>query len=420
MAAATAAGDGLKTILFEEKREVTRIDRACSQIFYVRKLSPSGSPGDGSGKPRSDGYIDPVEVESRSECTRFHFPIPGFYLDYTGPLRPYLNWFHVSPKGYRVNRYGLNIRPWGFYFQKDAFVAGLLRHAVKSGAEVVASAKGLSAENVGNVVRFVVEVGSEIQTHEARAVVVADGLLSRVAETAGFNFARRAWSGRRMSFLQYIMEGVETGVPDASCSWLTWTVPSINPTGYIAIGLSEISRVKVGTLVSGNISPDAVLKKFITDPRFASMFRQARIVKKEGTSRTRGFINPVRDPVSGNIVITGDAGSINETWIQGAVASGYKAVKAIKQELDGKKGYEDYRNWWLSAFAFNTPDYLKMVSQLYPLPRICSDEEIDYLWHLFDSRTGIPQLMVHGNMAQIEKDRPELYAKLAAFNTQSR
>ena len=50
MAALTAAQSGLSTILFEAKRDVTRVDRACSQVFYTRKLTPSGEPGSGSGR----------------------------------------------------------------------------------------------------------------------------------------------------------------------------------------------------------------------------------------------------------------------------------------------------------------------------------------------------------------------------------
>lgn len=417
MAAKTAAEDGLKTILFEKKRDVTRVDRACSQIFYTRKLSPSGDPGRGGGRPRSDGYIDPVAVESRSDGTRFHFPVPGFYLDYTGPLRPYLNWYHVSPRGFTVNRYPRNVRPWGFYYHKETFLHGLLDQAEKAGAEIVAASRGMSAENISGGVRLTVAGRAGTRTFTAKALVIADGLNSHLTETAGFNHDRRAWSGRRLSFLQYIMEGVDTGLPDAASSWLTWTVPSVNPDGFIAVGLSEEGRVKIGARVSGDRTPAAVLAAFMGDSRFAPMFRRARIIRKEGTGRTRGFFDPVRDPVSGNIIVTGDAGATNETWIQGAVASGYQAIKAIKDELAGLKGYQRYRQWWLKAFAFNTPDYARMTSRLYPLPKICDDDEIDYLWELFHDRTGIPQAMIPASLERIARERPSLHAKLAQFAT---
>ncbi len=415
MAAKTAAEGGLSTILFEGKRDVTRVDRACSQVFYTRKLTPSGEPGSGSGRPLSDGYIEPVTVESREGFTRFHFPGPGFHLDYTEPLRPYLNWYHVSPGGLTVNRYPRNVRPWGFYYRKETLLEDLLGQAEQAGAKIVTGVKGMSAENITGGVSLTLDDAGGAASYTGRALIAADGLRSRVAESIGFNRDRKSWSGRRLSFLQYVMEGVETGLPDAGNSWLTWTVPSVNPAGFVAIGLADQGRVKIGARVAGERLPADVLTQFMADPRYAPMFRQARIVKKEGTSKTRGFYEPIRDPVSGNVLITGDAGAINETWNQGAVASGYRAVKAIEEEFGGGRGYQGYRDWWRGAFAFNTPEYATMVGRMYPLPQICDDDEIDYLWGLFQDRNGIPQAMLPGSLERIAEERPALHAKLAQY-----
>ena len=35
MAAKTAAEDGLKVLLIERKKDITEINRACTQIFYI-------------------------------------------------------------------------------------------------------------------------------------------------------------------------------------------------------------------------------------------------------------------------------------------------------------------------------------------------------------------------------------------------
>ena len=47
-----------------------------------------------------------------------------------------------------------------------------------------------------------------------------------------------------------------------------------------------------------------------------------------------------------------------------------------------------------------------------PLARICSDEEVDYLYSLFQGRLGIPETMIANNLNLIKKGRPELYEKL--------
>ena len=238
MAAGCAAEAGLKTLLVEKKPNVASVHRACSQIFYTRKLSPSGDSE--TGKPRSDGYIEPVSVESFSDKTRFHFEKPGFTLDYRGCLRPYLNWLHLSPGGYSVNRYATNHRPWGFHFSKVTLVTELLAAAEVAGAEIRGGTIGLGAENTADGVSVTLKSQGKEEIVGARAVIAADGIQSRIADSVGLTAKREVIGPTRAgSFVQYILDGVETGYPTAS--WLTWTIPSLNPTGFIAIGLSIIN-----------------------------------------------------------------------------------------------------------------------------------------------------------------------------------
>ena len=124
------------------------------------------------------------------------------------------------------------------------------------------------------------------------------------------------------------------------------------------------------------------------------------------------MLTPIREPVAGNVVIVGDAAAPAETWIQGAVAMAYQAVKAIEKEFNGQKGYPEYLNWWQQAFAFNTPVYTKTLGMLHPLHSICSDEDIDYIHNLFRDKIGIPVMMVARNLELIKEGRPELYEKL--------
>ena len=409
MAAKCAAEAGLKTLLVEKKPDLTKVHRACSQIFYTRKLSPSGDSE--TGKPRSDGYIEPVSVEVGSEVTRFHFEKLGFALDYRGCLRPYLNWLHVSPGGYTVNRYPTNHRPWGFHFNKETMVTELLVAARAAGAEVRGGTIGLSAENTTDGVNVRLRDAKTETTVSAGAVIAAEGIRSRIADSVGLTAKRDVIGPTRAgSFVQYILDGVETGHPLSS--WLTWTIPSLNPVGFIAIGQSEENRLKLATLTTGDVSPVTVLNNFMEHPNYAHMFRHAQIVKKEAMSRQGAMLGPIREPVAGNVIIIGDAGAIAETWVQGALACAHQAVKAVVKELGGESGYADYTSWWQQAFAFNTPDYLKMVATLYPLPRIATDEDMDYIYRLFENRTGIPQVMLAHALDQVRTERPALYEKL--------
>jgi len=188
LAAQRAADAGLKTLLVEKKPLVTKIHRACSQIFYTRKISPSGDSE--TGKPRSDGYIDPVSVEVGSDVTRFHFEKPGFTLDYRGCLRPYLNWLHVSPSGYTVNRYPTNHRPWGFQFTKETMMEELLVAAEAAGAEIRGGTIGLGAENTADGVNVRLRDATGETTVTAGAVIAADGIPSRIADSVGLTAKR--------------------------------------------------------------------------------------------------------------------------------------------------------------------------------------------------------------------------------------
>ena len=397
MAAKTAAEDGLKVLLIERKRNITEINRSCSQIFYLYKKHPV------TGSPRGDGYIEPVSVECEANKTRFHFQVPGFSLYYSGCLRPYLNWIHLSPSGYRIYRYKVNERPWGFYFHKETFLADLLASVERAGAKVRSETMGLGAENTKYGVEVRVRSKSREQTLKARAAIAADGVTSKIVDSLGLNEKRQVLYSRGLGSVQYVMEGVETGL--LGSSWLTWTIPSLNTHGNIFIGLSTENRHTLS-------APAAVIGKFMNDPRYAHMFRNARVVKKETLGLSR-MLTPIREPVDGNVVIVGDAGAPIETWIQGAVACGYQAVKAIEKELNGEKGYAEYITWWQRAFAFNTPEYIRTLGGIYPLQKICSDEDIDYIYKLFQSRIGIPVMLVYRNLELIKKGRPELYNKLA-------
>jgi len=401
MAARTAAEDGLKVIVVERKRNIAEIHRSCVQIFYLLKKHPV------SGRTRSDGYIDPVSVESYADKTRFNFPVPGFSLDFHGCLRPYLNWLHLSPSGNIIYRYEVNERPWGFYFDKEALVAELLAEVEKAGVEVRSETLGLGAENTKDGVRVRVKTKSGEETLEARRAIAADGNGSKIVESLGLNKNRKVFRGGISGVASYIVEGVETGL--LGSTWLTWAVPSINRDANIWLGMWANNRHVLETSAT---DPFGVLNKFMSDARYAPMFRHARVVKKDACTMRGITPAPIKEPVAGNVVIVGDAASPGETWVQGAVACGYQAVKAIEKELDGQSGYPEFCAWWQQAFAFNATDYMKLIPDIYNMPKVCSDEEVDYIYNLLRDKIGPPLALANNNLELIKAGRPELYEKL--------
>ena len=406
MAAKTAAEDGLKVLLVERKKDITEINRACAQVFYTHKVT--SSPESEEGRARADGYIEPVSVELLPDKFRFHFPEPGFSLDYEGSYTPYYHWIDLSPSGYQIHRHKPNDKIWGLYYEKEVFLAGLLSLVQKAGAEVLLETIGEGAENTSDGVKVRVRGKTGEQTLEAKMLIAADGRESIIVDSLGLNKDRKIMTPPTR-FLNYELEGVETNLPPFSYIWIT--IPSLNPFGNIGMSLRKIGVNAIGAISGGNLSPSTVLDDFMKHPNFAPWFRNARIVRKRAAGSSIGLRTPIAQPVAGNIVIIGDAGAPVETWIQGAVACGYQAVKAIEKELNGQKGYLEYINWWQQAFAFNDPHYWK-VAGVFNLNKICTDEEIDYLYSLFQGRVGCAMGFITKNLELIKQGRPELYEKL--------
>jgi len=409
MAAKTAAEDGLKVLLVERKKNVAEIARACLQIFYINKITPN--PETGKGEPNMDGYIDPVSAEILPEKCRFHFPVPGFSLDFSGSVRAYYNWVQISPRGYRIHRYVPDEKVWGFYYQKEAFVAQLLAAVEKAGVEVMPEASAVSAANTPGGVEVKVKRGQTEETIRGKNAIAADGLNSRIVQSLGLNENRRIGAPRHI--VAYILEGVVA--PSHDTSLLSWTIPSVSGGGNVWMGLLAGGRNILGVGSGADKPPAAILDAFLKLPAFWDWFKNAKVVDKKVTA-----VAPrasLKEPVAGNVVIVGDAGASAEAWIQGAVASGYQAVKAIEKERSGQPGYKDYINWWQKAFAFNYSAYQKLLARVYPLNRVCNDDDIDYLFQLFQDEIGIPALMVTTNLERVKKGRPELYEKIRASLT---
>jgi flavin-dependent dehydrogenase len=400
-AAKTAAEDGLKVLLIERKKNITEVIRSCGQTFFLA--------GKYKGATESGIYCyrDPVKVEIGPETNRFVYP-QGFAIDYKGPLLPYYNNFHFSPSGHWIGKYETaNEEPYGFCYHKDTFLACLLSAAEKAGVEVWPQTIGLSAENTKTGVEVTVKGKSGEMTIEARNAIAADGNSSRIVDSLGLNKDRPPLAPL-MRVVGYIMEGVD-GHP-RNC-WMTICIPSINPQTDIGMYMLAGARMMVlaGPL-TGSLEPKTVIDKFMKHPTYAPWFRNAKLFKE--TACTTQIRASIKEPVVGNVVIVGDAGAPYETLIQGAVGCGYLAVKAIEKEHNSQDGYSEYINWWQNAFEFNDPTFMKTTARYMFMNSLCTDEEVDYLYTLFQGKVGVSQVMIARNLELIKDGRPDLYQKL--------
>ena len=411
MAAQVAAEDGLKVVLVERKKEITKVTRLCGQTIPIR------AGGFSTARIPSDKQIEPVSVsvEISPGRNRFHFPKLGFSIDYSGLLRFYHNEIYLSPSGYQIRTYRRNDKIWGFYIDKEILLADLLSSVEKAGAEVLAETTAIGVENTPDGVKVIVKGRSGEQTLEGRKAIAADGAQSRIVESLGLNEKRREVGPSNNKVLMYIMEGVETNFPESFS--LNITIPSINPFGEFSIGLwtDDLSQV-VSATMGGNLLPSTTLDSLMKHPRYAPMFRSARVVKK--LACTMPMRTPIAEPVVGNVLIVGDAAALVETGIKGAIGCGYQAVKTLEKELNGEKGNQEYIDWWQRSFYFNSPEYVKAVAGTYHLSLLCTDEEVDYIYNLFQGKEGMPSDIIGDNLVLIKEKNPKLHKKLTGETTE--
>ena len=399
MAARTAAEDGLKVLLVERKRDISEINRLCCQWTSIN-FSVFGT----IGRIQKYGYLEPIGLEVGTDKTRVNFPALGFSIDYNGPIRPYTRWMHLSPSGYPIHREKEGT-VFGFFWEKESLLAGLLSEAEKAGVEVWNGTLALWAENISDGVKVRVRTKSGEQTMEARRAIAADGITSRIVDSLGLNEKRRVLGSADTAggVTGYILEGVETEY--RLNTWLQITIPELSRPNFFMFMLAG-DRNGLGF-----IGKSEVIDQFMKFPYYESWFRNARVVRKIATSMGIHY-TPIMEPVDGNVLIIADAAALIEVTNPGAIACGYQGARATLKELNGQKGYQEYTAWWQQAIESNAPEYGKGAARFYYLNGICSNEEIDYLYLLLQDQVGVPGALVAKNLERIKGDRPELYDKL--------
>jgi flavin-dependent dehydrogenase len=127
-------------------------------------------------------------------------------------------------------------------------------------------------------------------------------------------------------------------------------------------------------------------------------------------------------PYRGNVLVIGDAAAYVEVEVQGGFLCGFHGAHAVKKELEGKNGFDDYTKWWQESFEFNGDEYL-LVAQGYALTPTYTDDELDYLFALTEdqvlegtySQYLSPKLMwasILRHEEKISRERPEIYEKI--------
>lgn len=401
MAALTAKREGLDVLLVEQKKDIARIGRTCAEVLITR--------------PNCDKETVTVEGE------RIIFHDNDFSIPYRGPWVEMKQLLRISPGGFRIIL-ERDETPVGRILNKEILLENLLAEVEKAGCEIENETMGLKAENVGGEVVVTLQGKGGLREVRARLAIAADGVNSRITHGLGLNKGRRFYGTPKVASL--IMEGVEPTYPRAFIMFQGKGHSGGGQAGYFMPKAPK----KVGDPELYEICgySEESLGKFMTEGRFSSWFKKAKVVRK--TSAVLNFYAPIAEPLSGNIMILGDAASFIEVYNQGAIMYGFRAAKAAAKELKEGGGLVDYVNYWQYSYEYNRPE--KMVEAIRTALGIPTlpDDDLDYLFAILEQRKirsyydefDAPQKIIAAincHLPRIRKERPELARRIETLFT---
>ena len=396
MAAKTAAELNLKVALIERRIDITKWTRADCMMLY-------GLEGNFLGE------------DIKVEVGKITFPKNKFEVNYSGALYPLYHWRVMSSGGHRIDF--SSKQPIATVFDKGILLRDLLGEVAQLRVSIFSGTLGMKAENTETGARVLIKSKSTEHWLEAKKVIAADGVNSRITQSIGLNEGRTLMGMFRV--VQYIMEGVENPYPN---SWVQFYGPSISPFAppHCLQTVHGEKLQKLGAIQPAPGNPENALKRFIREGRFSSWFKTATVAYKMGFS-VKAFL-PLKRPVIGNVLAIGDAAAFAEVENQGALMCGHHAAHAVRKAIDGAGGIDDYLRWWQQSFEFLNPD-IHRIAQGYAINPYYDDEEIDYLISLVEGEVyegsinqyKIPKMLweaIFRHKDRILKERPALNEKI--------
>ncbi|AEY67242.1 NAD(P)/FAD-dependent oxidoreductase [Clostridium sp. BNL1100] len=406
MTAKTAAEMGLKVVIIEKKREISKIRRACCAQFVM-----------------DDGYENEfLQIQDgKVVFTRNKFDLP-----YTGHLVEVVNNYHYSPNGHRIHFAHPDGRPFAIKFDKGQLLQDLWEDCERLGVELRSETLAYGGTDTGNSVRLELKSKGNTSSIEAKRLVIAEGANAKLTDIFGLNKGRGLFGTPFV--LIYTIEktyGFEPG------SWNQYYGSAYHPYGEIIVApsLEENDTIELTIVGNKQLLPETFYEGITKNSPLRENFANSRIVDKQGCS-LRSYA-PLKKPYLGNVITIGDSAAHIEVIVQGALMCGYYAARAIKDELQGKNGFEEYTVWWKDAFDFNRGefnDFISLYGSLTMMPKYTNDE-LDYLFSLLEgkvlngdfSQFEVPKKVWNSILEykeKIETERPLLFEKIKKIDLQ--
>lgn len=368
MTAYEAAKAGLEVVVVEKKERISENWRANSSALFTYP----GLNGEWVSMRRADG-------KSHLYFQRLNFSIP-----YTGPMVDFYDSHMISNSGYKFHLSNKS-HPLGVFFTMDSLLADLLHLAADVGVSFITGALGIKAENIDHGARVLVKKGRNQFWLNAKKVVAADGLFSRIAASLNLN-RQRTYYGKSIG-LWYRMEGVASPFPP---SFMMFFGSNYSPVFRRAIMVRDASAPGRYFIGAGGIAYDGRrvdnIEHLITKSPISSWFKNARIIHPLAFAVS--ILSPLKNPICGNVLLIGETVGWGETLVHGAMACGYMAGRGTAKEIAGEPGFDEYRNFWNDSFQWlKGEDYQAAYMKQVLWSLWFSDKELDQLFKLVDGQT---------------------------------
>ena len=334
-----------------------------------------------------------VQLEPLNGKTRINFTKCGFSFDYSLPMEGIHHTHIISPSGSHFQATARK-KPLYHLFNPSTWLSDLYKRGKKLKVPFMTSTTIIRTKEIEGGVELTIRNKGKTGTKTCRKLIASDGLSSRIARTLGFNRDRICFG--KGPTIEYEFTDVDCPL-DRGDIYATGEKNIGGPGGIIAIPSyrgNGAYRFETMSALPGKTSFD-IIEFFTKKSPYAKWFKNANIVEKSGAIVE--IFTPIHTPYRGNTLLVGDAAAFAECLYQGATMCGYMAAQAMEKELKGKNGYQDYTDWWMSSFEWNTEprrmaDYVKRTLFL----RFFSQEEIDFLFGLAKKHPAVVDQMDAG------------------------
>lgn len=282
---------------------------------------------------------------------------------------------------------------------RAAFDRGLAGQARNAGAELLTGARARGLERIAGGYRVLAEKKGKKLTCEARLVIGADGVNSRVAKWLGLE---KKVPRAVMYAADVELQRAETNLVDiflgrnVAPGWFGWIIPLDEKTCRVGTGFAFSHPGR---------SPKYYFQHIID--RFPGYFRGMKIIKYTGGTVPLGMMPKIHAP---HAVLVGDAacqvkpisGGGIYTGMRGAQICARVAARALREDKLSEKMLSRYQLLWAEEFGEEIRCGLSHRESFLNF----SDEDIDLLLRFLDKPYWLNIILKYGDI-----DYPSILAR---------